>query len=163
MTLRLPRQLESTLIIAEFSCGVQNIVGASLTIEVRNSPDAIAPASATAEGWLESYHPSPQVLNLVLLAIEELVTNCIQYGYDDSEEHTVVIVLSMSESNLTMNVIDDGHPFDPLRSPPPNLSLDIQDRPIGGLGIHLLRQLADHIEYERRDGTNRLTLTKQLR
>jgi anti-sigma regulatory factor (Ser/Thr protein kinase) len=152
----------SALIISEFSSGVKNIVGQSLTIEVRNSPDAIAPASAKAEGWLESYHPSPKVLNLVLLAIEELVTNCIQYGYDDSEEHTVVIVLSMNELNLTMKVIDDGHPFDPFTLPPPDFSIDIQDRPTGGLGIHLLRQLADHIEYERRDGTNRLTLTKRM-
>lgn len=162
MTIRLQRLLESALIIFEFSSGAQNIVGESLTIEVRNSPDAIAGASATAEGWLESYHPSPKVLNLVLLAIEELVTNCIQYGYDDAHEHTVLIVLSMNDSNLTMNVVDDGHPFDPLTLPPPDSSLDIGDRPIGGLGIYLLRQMADHIEYERRDGTNRLTLTKRM-
>jgi serine/threonine-protein kinase RsbW len=137
-------------------------VGESLTIEVRNSRDAIASASAEAENWLQSYRPSPKVLNLVLLAIEELVTNWIQYGYDDAETHTVVIVLSMNDSNLTMKVIDDGHPFDPFTLPPPDFSLGIQDRPTGGLGIHLLRQLADHIEYERRDGTNRLTLTKRM-
>jgi serine/threonine-protein kinase RsbW len=154
---------ESALIISEFQGGAENPVGESLTIEVRNSPHAIALASVEAEVWLQSYHPSPKVLNLVLLAIEELVSNCIRYGYDDSEEHTVVIVLWMNDSNLTMKVIDDGHPFDPLTLPPPDFSLDIQDRPTGGLGIHLLRQLADHIEYERRDGTNRLTLTKRMR
>jgi anti-sigma regulatory factor (Ser/Thr protein kinase) len=137
-------------------------VGESLTIEVRNSPDAIGPASETAERWLELYHASAKVLNLVLLAIEELVTNCIHYGYDDAHEHTIVIVLSVNDSNLTMNVIDDGHPFDPLTLSAPDFSLDIQDRPTGGLGIHLLRQLADHIDYERRDGTNRLTLTKRM-
>ena len=137
-------------------------MGEGLTIEVRSSPDAIAAASAKAEDWLASYHPSPKVLNLVLLAIEELVTNCVQYGYDDAHEHTVMIILSTNDSNLTMSVIDDGHPFDPLTSPPPDFSLDIQARPIGGLGIHLLRQLADHVEYERRDGTNRVTLTKRM-
>lgn len=157
-----PRLMESEPIISEFQGAVENAVGESTTIEVRNSPDAIAPASATAEGWLASYDPSPKVLNLVLLAIEELVTNCIQYGYDDPHEHTIVIILTVNESNLVMNVIDDGHPFDPLTLPPPDFSRDIQDRPTGGLGIHLLRQLADHIEYERRDGTNRLTLTKGM-
>jgi anti-sigma regulatory factor (Ser/Thr protein kinase) len=142
--------------------GAQIIVGESLTIEVRNSADAIGPASATAERWLESYQPSAKVLNLVLLAIEELVTNCIQYGYDDAHQHTIVIVLSMNDSSLTMIVIDDGHPFDPLMSSPPDFSGNVRDRPIGGLGIHLLRQLADHIEYERRDGNNRLTLTTRM-
>jgi anti-sigma regulatory factor (Ser/Thr protein kinase) len=141
---------------------VQNIVGESLTIEVPNSRDAIARASGEAERWLESYQPAPQVLNLVLLAIEELVTNCIEYGYDDSDHHTIVIVLSISDESLTMDVIDDGHPFDPLTAPPPDFSLEAQDRPIGGLGIYLLRKLADNISYERNHGTNRLTLTKRL-
>ena len=139
-----------------------NILGESLTIEVPNSRDAIARASGEAERWLALYQPAPQVLNLVLLAIEELVTNCIEYGYDDADEHTIVIVLSIGDGNLTMGVIDDGHPFDPLIAPPPDFSIDVQDRPIGGLGIYLLRKLADHISYERRDGTNRLTLTKRL-
>jgi anti-sigma regulatory factor (Ser/Thr protein kinase) len=142
---------------------VQNIVGESLTIEVPNSRDAIACASAKAESWLESYQPSPHVQNLVPLAIEELVTNCIQYGYDDANEHTIVIILSINDQNLTIKVIDDGHPFNPLTAPPPDFSVQVQDRPVGGLGIYLLRKLADHIAYERRDGTNRLTLTKRMR
>jgi anti-sigma regulatory factor (Ser/Thr protein kinase) len=102
------------------------------------------------------------VLTLVLLAIEELVTNCIEYGYDDADDHTIVIVLSISDGSLTMDVIDDGHPFDPLTAPPPDFSLEVEDRPIGGLGIYLLRKLADNISYERNHGTNRLTLTKRL-
>ena len=138
-------------------------MGESLTIEVSNSRDAIVRANGEAERWLESYQPGPEVLNLVLLAIEEVVTNCIEYGYDDDDEHTIVIVLSISDGKLIMDVIDDGHPFDPLSQPAPNFSLDVQDRPIGGLGIYLLRKLADHISYERRDGTNRLTLTRRLR
>jgi anti-sigma regulatory factor (Ser/Thr protein kinase) len=137
-------------------------VGASLTIEVSNSRDAIARANGEAERWLESYQPGPEVLNLVLLGIEEVVTNCIEYGYDDDDEHTILIVLSISDGNLIMDVIDDGHPFDPLTRPAPDFSLDVQDRPIGGLGIYLLRKLADQISYERRDGTNRLTLTRRL-
>jgi anti-sigma regulatory factor (Ser/Thr protein kinase) len=141
---------------------VQNIVGESLTIEVSNSRDAIARASGEAERWLESYQPAPQVLNLVVLAIEELVTNCIKYGYDDSDDHIIAIVLSISDGSLTMDVIDDGHPFDPLTAPRPDFSLEVQDRPIGGLGIYLLRKLADNISYERNNGTNRLTLTKRL-
>jgi anti-sigma regulatory factor (Ser/Thr protein kinase) len=142
--------------------GVQNILGESLTLELRNSRDAIAPASAKAEAWLERHQSSHQALSLVLLAIEELVTNCIKYGYDDAGDHTITVVLSMDDKDLTIVVIDDGHPFDPLAAPQPDLFLQVDDRPIGGLGIHLLRRLADHMAYERRDGSNRLTLTKRM-
>ena len=141
---------------------MQIIVGESLTIEVRNSRDAIAAASAEAEAWLQHYEASPQVLHLVLLAIEELVTNCIQYGYDDTREHTIVIALSIEDRNLTMNVTDDGHRFDPLARPAPDVSLQVEDRPVGGLGIYLLRQLADHMAYEHSNGANRVTLTKRM-
>lgn len=137
-------------------------MGEGLTLEVRNSRDAIAPACESAELWLQKLGPAPETLYFVQLAIEELITNCIKYGYDDSGEHTIVIVLSVADEHLSITLIDDGHPFDPLAVPPPNLSLDIQDRPIGGLGIFLLRELADEMTYERRDGRNRLTLSKRM-
>ena len=88
-----------------------------LTLEVRNVRDAIAPASEQAEEWLTGFNPSPGVLYLVRLAIEELVLNCIKYGYDDADEHTIVIKLTVTDQALTMTVIDDGHPFDPSRRP----------------------------------------------
>jgi anti-sigma regulatory factor (Ser/Thr protein kinase) len=137
-------------------------VGENLTIEVKNTHDAIAPAAEKAEAWLEAYDPSPKALYLVPLAIEEIVTNCIHYGYDDAGEHTIVITLSVADQTLTMTVVDDGHEFDPLAQKTPNLAAPAEDRSIGGLGIHLLRNLSDEIVYERRDGTNRLTLTKRL-
>ena len=134
----------------------------SLTIEVRNTTDAIAPASERAEAWLEAFDPSPKALYLVPLAIEEIVTNCINYGYDDTDEHTIYITLSVADQTLTMTVVDDGHAFDPLARAAPDLSVAVEDRQIGGLGIHMLKTLADGMAYERSDGVNRLTLTKRL-
>ena len=57
---------------------------------------------------------------------------------------------------------DDGPGFDPLSAPEPDTSLGIEERPIGGLGIALVRRLMDHVEYERRDGKNRLRLRRRL-
>jgi serine/threonine-protein kinase RsbW len=141
---------------------VRIVVGESLTLQVRNFRDAIAPAGEAAEVWLQRCRPSSETLYFVLLAIEELVTNCIKYGYDDSNVHTIFINLLVDNQALTMIVTDDGHPFDPLGVPPPDFSVPIQERPIGGLGIYLLRELADHIMYERCDDKNRLTLTKRM-
>ena len=139
------------------------VVGQSLTLNIRNSRDAIAPASTAAEAWLTEQQASAEASYFILLAIEELVINCIDYAYDDAGEHIVRIELSADEHTLTMIVIDDGHPFDPLAVPSPSLHTELDQRPVGGLGIYLLRQLADHVAYERRDQTNRLTLTKNAR
>jgi anti-sigma regulatory factor (Ser/Thr protein kinase) len=133
----------------------------SLTLHIRSALDAIRPATEQAEVWLAEQRVSFEAMYLASLAIEELVTNCIKYGYDDSKDHTVDIVFVVEAGALTMEVIDDGNPFNPLEAPSPNLSVAMEDRPIGGLGLHLLRELSDEMSYERRDGTNRLRLTKR--
>jgi serine/threonine-protein kinase RsbW len=137
-------------------------VGESLTIHVRNKGEAIAPANEAAETWLATQEISPEASFFAGLTIEELVTNCIKYGYDDSGEHTIDIELSVADHTLTITVVDDGHAFDPLAAPPPDMSEAIEDRPIGGLGIHMLRELADNMTYERRENKNRVTLKKRM-
>jgi serine/threonine-protein kinase RsbW len=123
---------------------------------------AIATATGAAEAWLGDRRASPDAAFLVSLAIEELVTNSIKYGYDDGGEHVIDITISLTSEALTMVVVDDGRAFNPLELPPPDTLTPIENRPIGGLGLHLLRQLSDDMQYERRDSTNRLTLTKRL-
>ena len=135
-------------------------MGESLRIDVRNTHDAIAPATDEAERWLEAHEVSPKAMYLALVAIEELVTNCIHYGYDDAAEHTIRIEFTLEDGVLTMEVTDDGHEFDPVNAPEPDFTLELEDRPVGGLGIHMLRKLADEMAYERVDGKNRVRLVK---
>ena len=135
---------------------------ASLTLHVPGTVDAIHPATVQAEAWLVEQQVSFEAMYLVSLAIEELVTNCIKYGYTDSSSHTIDFLLSLDEGVLRLEVIDDGNAFNPLEAPRPDLSLPPEKRPIGGLGLHLLREIADEMHYERRDGTNRLSLTKRM-
>jgi len=155
-------RVRTASLLPGYPSGVLIAVGEPLTLRIRNTVDAIAPASEAAEAWMQEQQFSADASFFVNLVIEELVTNCIKYGYDDAGEHTIDVMLSVADHILTMLVVDDGHAFDPLATPPPDLSLEIEDRPIGGLGIHLLRELADELYYERRDGTNRLTLTKRI-
>ena len=135
---------------------------ATLALQVPGTIDAIQPATVQAEAWLVEQQVSFEAMYLVSLAIEELVTNCIKYGYQDSNNHTIDFLLSVSDGTLRLDVIDDGNPFNPLEAPRPDLSLPPEKRPIGGLGLHLLRELADEMNYERKDGTNRLRLTKRM-
>jgi anti-sigma regulatory factor (Ser/Thr protein kinase) len=132
-----------------------------LQLRVPNSFDAIPPANEAASQWLESRKVSAAACYLANLAIEELVTNSIKYGYDDTAVHEIEINLSLSDGKVVLTVSDDGHPFNPLEAPEPKTDLPIDERPIGGLGIHLLRQLSDGMTYERRDGRNQVTIVKQ--
>src|SRR5262249_7553620 len=86
----------------------------------------------------------------VNLALEEIVANAMLYGFDDpGEGHTVRVDVSLSEGLLTARVEDEGRPFDPLQRPEPDLTLPIEERPIGGLGIFLTRKVMDEVAYER--------------
>jgi anti-sigma regulatory factor (Ser/Thr protein kinase) len=133
-----------------------------LTLRVKSAFAEIPAANEAASRWLADRNAPPAADYLANLAIEELVTNCIKYGYDDSAEHIIEIELELSGGELILTVTDDGHPFNPLELPEPNTSASVQDLPIGGLGIHLLRRMSDRMDYVRTDARNRLTLRKSL-
>lgn len=92
------------------------------------------------------------------LAIEEMVTNILNYGYDDTMVHEILLRVEVLPQRLLLMIEDDGHEFNPLNAPEPDVNLPIERRTPGGLGIHLVRKLADEMRYERRDGRNRLTI-----
>lgn len=99
-------------------------------------------------------------LNLVL---DELVTNVVSYGYgDDPGEHWLTVGVRVEEGQLTAVLEDDGLPFDPLAKGPPDLDSPLEERGIGGLGVHFVRTMMDRVDYQRVDGRNRLTLVKTL-
>jgi len=133
-----------------------------LRLIIKNSFDAIPPANTAVTQWLEKRQVSGPASYLASLALEELVTNCIKYGYDDQRDHDIEINLSIATGQMTLTVSDDGHEFNPLKVQAPDTDLPLEARPIGGLGIHLLRQLADQMTYERRDGYNHVTVSKRL-
>ncbi|MFC1857679.1 ATP-binding protein [Thermodesulfobacteriota bacterium] len=98
-------------------------------------------------------------LNLVL---EEIFTNITTYGFSDAGEHFIQVNLSCDAGILTVCVEDDGRPFNPVALKAPDLKCRLEDREIGGLGIHLVKKLASDINYERRGNKNVLTLTITL-
>ena len=101
----------------------------------------------------------PATLFKVKLAIEELGLNVAKHGRIDKAPHIEITVTSDPDT-LTINIEDDGRPFDPLHdAPPPDLTSPIDDRPIGGLGIHFVREMMDDMTYRHEDGKNCLALT----
>jgi len=100
----------------------------------------------------------------ILILLEELLTNLIKYGYPNrSERGQAEIVLGLDGSRLEIEFIDDGCAFDPLAAPLPNPDEPLEARPIGGLGIHLLRSLTNEVHYERRNENNITRLIRIVR
>ncbi len=106
---------------------------------------------------------SPRCLFEVNLILDELFTNIISYGFVDAgEEHAVRIAFTVAGDRLVVVVRDDGIPFNPIARRSPELPCAIEDCQIGGLGIHLIKNLVDEVSYRRSDGTNILTFKKRL-
>ena len=102
-----------------------------------------------------------QGVGRIRLALDELFTNIVSYAYDDDGSHRITVELLRSPAGMvTITLIDDGRAFNPLDQPPPDLDSDIEDRAIGGLGIHLVKTFTDSCDYRRDGDTNRLTITK---
>lgn len=96
------------------------------------------------------------------LAIEEAVVNVIDYAYPEGTKGDVTIDVEVDDEWLTFVISDSGIPFDPTLKDEVDITLPVEERRIGGLGIHLVRQIMDSISYERTDGTNVLRLKKKL-
>jgi len=99
----------------------------------------------------------------MLLLLEELFTNVVKYGRaGDEGAETIGVALALSGRELTIEFSDDGPPFDPLLAATPDLDRLIADRPVGGLGLHILRSLVDHARYRREGDRNHLVLRRSI-
>lgn len=137
-------------------------MASDLTLRLPNSFDALSAAADDTAGFLETHSAPPDAVFAANLAIEELVTNIIKYGYDDTDTHEIVIRLAVSDNELRIEISDDGHAFNPFDQPEPDTSLPAEERPIGGLGIHFVRNMLDECKHTRNEGRNIVTLTKKF-
>lgn len=96
------------------------------------------------------------------LALEEAVTNVILYAYPDGADGLVDVEAILKEHSLEFIITDSGVPFDPTAAPEADVTLSVDERPVGGLGIYLVRQLMDEVRYQRLGDKNILSLTKNI-
>ena len=105
---------------------------------------------------------SEEILFKLNLVIEELFTNIVSYGFRDTNEHIIEIITTVENDKFKTVLIDDGISFNPLEKEDPDLEVSLNERKIGGLGIHLMKKLMDEYYYERVDNKNILTIIKNL-
>ena len=102
------------------------------------------------------------LINTMNLALEEIVANVIEHGYEDTGDHSILIRCSIQDGQIMAEVEDDGIPFNPLTSPDPDISGPLEDRPVGGLGIYLIRNIMDNLDYNYFEGKNQIRLQKRI-
>ncbi|MCX6993464.1 MAG: ATP-binding protein [Kiritimatiellaeota bacterium] len=130
----------------------------SLSQTIGNTLTSLPPLTTAVNRFLDQHTVPSEAIFRVNLAIEEIVTNIIKYGYDDTADHTITVNLALFPNTIHLQLKDDGHPFDPLQSPEPDIHLPLAKRKIGGLGLHLVRETANHIAYRRENGANILEM-----
>lgn len=96
------------------------------------------------------------------VALEELVLNAIKYGECEPKKDAIRLVIKRENDEVRAVLSDSGISFNPLEAPPPDLTASVADRPLGGLGIHLVRHFLPSIRYERREGRNYLYFAKPI-
>ena len=96
------------------------------------------------------------------LALEEHLTNVLSYGYEPGAQRTVTVRIGTDNTWLWAEVKDDGIAYNPLTRPPVDVSIPLEEKPIGGLGVHLIRQFMDELDYARESEHNVLRLRKRL-
>jgi anti-sigma regulatory factor (Ser/Thr protein kinase) len=111
--------------------------------------------------WSTARLPPAQALSFEL-ALEEIFMNIVMHGTQPDVTPRVEVSLALAGDGITMKVEDDGPQFDPLSLPSPDVTAGLAERPVGGLGVFLVRRVMDTVRYDRVGSCNRLTLTKRL-
>ena len=133
-----------------------------LEMEIRNQLSEIN----TVKGRFNSFADDNKIPNTIRrkinMVFDEVLNNIISYAYQDDKEHFVEVTAELSKDRLMVSISDDGIPFNPFTLEAPDTGLTLEDRKIGGLGIHLIKKSMDKFFYQRRINKNTVTLVKYI-
>jgi len=132
------------------------------SIRIQNQIPQIAKVCEGIDDFSKQHLIPDKVVFALHLSLDEILTNIISYGYADGGEHEINVCLETDGENLTLIIQDDSRPFDPTQAPEPDLDKPLENRRIGGLGLYLVKNLMDSIEYASNGAINTLTLKKKL-
>ncbi len=116
----------------------------------------------TLQGFLDEHGLPATLGHRLAVVFDELLSNTINYGYPQGGAHQIRVLVELSGRTISILIEDDAVEFNPLDAPEPDLELGVEDRPIGGLGVHLVRTLMDSVSWSRDNGRNRLALAKTI-
>jgi len=125
-------------------------------------PGGVSAVSAAFAEFAESHGMSAGARRSVSVALDELLANALSHGRTGSDPCSMTVEVELDQEHVRVIITDDGPPFDPFGNDAPDTTLSVEQRPVGGLGLHLVRKLMDRVSYERRSDHNVVELVKQL-
>jgi anti-sigma regulatory factor (Ser/Thr protein kinase) len=133
-----------------------------MRIELTNSLDEMTNVLMALEEFSDSAGLDIRTAQAAEMALDELLTNIISYGYLDSGKHKIAVEMYVEGDALKMVISDDGIPFNPFNQEEPDLDALFEERNLGGVGIHLVKKFMDEYSYQRLEERNVVTLLKYL-
>lgn len=133
-----------------------------VTIKIPNELKAIEQVIEKVKEFAKDKTIPEGVIQKLSIAFDDLLNNIISYGYQDDEVHEITVVVDYAGDELAVTIKDDGIPFNPFTGDDPDTSLSLDDREIGGLGIHLVKQMMDEVSYARKADTNIVRIASKL-
>lgn len=137
-------------------------MNADISIRLKNSFGELKRLKDALHEYCEFRELPSNVVFALTLSLDEIVTNVISYGYDDRGEHQIDVTLRSGQGVIEVSVVDDGKAFNPLEFKTPDLNRPIDERPVGGLGIYLVKTYMSELEYKRAGERNWLTMRKRF-
>lgn len=131
-------------------------------IKISNDLNEIGVLATFIEELGEELSLSAETTMNINLALEEAVANIIMYAYPSEEQHSILLRVTATEKQLIFLLTDKGASFDPTQVDEVDITLPIEERPVGGLGIFLIRSIMNEISYQRIDNENQLIMKKDI-
>lgn len=132
-----------------------------LTRKITNELHSLESLMNATTNFLEDHGVDGQSVYRINLALEEMITNIIKYGYDDYDIHDIDVCLEILSEEIVAVIEDDGHAFDPLAQEKKPAAGQLEEQEVGGLGIHLIKQLVGNMAYRRENNRNILEIRAQ--
>ena len=141
---------------------VIRFMGSDNTLCMSNDIEELNKLEPFLNGIFERENLDMSMLPQIDLALEEAVTNIIMYAYPEGEKGTAELTVEVADGQISATLIDSGTPFNPLQQQEANLDVSLEERKIGGLGIHLIKEIMDEVDYAYEEGRNLLRMKKRL-
>ncbi len=137
-------------------------MSANLTLRIPNRVEELSGVSEAVETLGREEGWAPDVSYAVVLALEEVATNVVRHGGGEEGTSEIEIEIVSTDTEARVEVRDGGKPFDPFHdAPEPDTEAALEDRKVGGLGVHFVRVLMDEAFYRREGGRNHVTMVKR--
>jgi len=137
-------------------------VSTNKTVRITNQRDQVDTVRKFFDDYSKENKLTEKTVHDIQMALDELLTNIVNYGYEDTDEHQIDVRFGINDDAVRVEIIDDSKPYNILEQENPDISLSVEDKPIGGLGIFLIKKLMSNVDYYTKEGKNHLVMTKEL-